>query len=516
MNNKKIAQTTIMVTAIILISKLSGFFREIALAYAFGTSVDSDAFVLALSVDAIFYSLLFAALGVAFIPVFSRLKLSDTKAELDAFVDSTYTMAGSVVLAVALVGIFAADLLVYLLAPGFSAEGHQMAVSLTRILLPSVFLSFIVTIQGQQLRGNNIFLPSSWIVIPRNLILVGALVFLTPFFGIHGAAYAFLFGTALQVVLLLPFVKKIGYRFHFRFDLKNKGLREILILTLPILLGNTIQTIDTMINRILASNLAEGSMAALNFSNRLSLFIVGLISLGAGTVCYTKMSELGAKKEYAELKVFLRSVINLLNLIVLPATVGMMVLNLPIIKFVFEYGAFDSGSSEMTATALWYYSIGLVGFVLRDIITRAFYALGDAKTPMINGGIAVGICIAANLILVRFMGIGGLALATSISGIVGTLLLLISLRKKLGSIGFREMGLTFFKTAASAVIMGVVAHYLYPVFLRHAGHSAIALFLDIACGIAVYGTLVLFLRIKEVDFVVNYVKRKLKNRRNRN
>jgi putative peptidoglycan lipid II flippase len=512
MNNKKIAQTTVLITVILLISKLTGFFRDVALAYAFGTSVESDAFVLAQSVVGIFTSLLFIALGVAFIPVFSRLKLNDTKSERDAFVDSTYSVAGSVILIVSLSGVFAAGILVYLLAPGFSTEGHKIAVTLTRILLPAIFLSFIVTIQGQQLRGNNIFLPPACIAIPLNLILVGAFVFLTPFLEIYGAAYAFVVGTAVQLLLLHPFVKKTGYRFHFRFDIKNQGLREILILTLPIMIGNAIETIDTLINRILASGLAEGSMAALNFSYRLSMFIIGLISLGAGTVCYTKMSELGARKEYAELKSFLRSVINLLNLIVLPATVGMMALNLPIIKFIFEYGAFDSNSSKMTAIASWYYSIGLVGFALRDIITRAFYALEDAKTPMINGGIAVGIGVVLNLILVRFMGIGGLSLATSVSGIVGTLLLLISLRKKLGSIGFREMGLAFFKTAAAAVVMGIVVHYLYPVLLRHIGSSAVALLLDIACGIVIYGVLVLFLRIREVDFVVGYVKRKLKNR----
>lgn len=509
MNNKKIAQTTVFITAILLLSKLTGFFRDVSLAYAFGTSVESDAFVLAQSVTGIFSSLLFVALGVAFIPAFSKLKLKDNKSELDDFVDSTYSVVGSVTLIVSLVGIFAADIIVYLLAPGFSIEGHGIAVTLTRILLPTIFLSFIVTIHGQQLRGNNIFLPVACIAIPLNLILVGAFIFLTPSMGIYGAAYAFVAGTAVQIILLHPFVRKTGYRFHFNYNIKNNGLREVLILTLPIMIGNAIQTIDTLVNRILASGLAEGSMAALNFSNRLSMFIIGLISLGAGTVCYTKMSELGAKKEYEELKGFIKSIINLLNLVVVPATVGMMVLNVPIIKFVFEYGAFDSSSSEMTAVALWFYSIGLVGFVLRDIITRAFYALSDAKTPMINGGIAVGIGVVLNIILVRFMGIGGLALATSVSGILGILLLLVSLRKKLGQIGFKEMSVTFIKTCIAGAVMGLTVHYLYDILFNATGILAVALLLDIVCGIMVYGALVLFLRIREVDFVVGCIRRKL-------
>ena len=166
MNNKKIAQTTVVITIIISISKLSGFIREIALAYSFGTSINSDAFVLAQSVVGIFSSLLFTALGIAFIPIYSKIKFNDPESELNTFVDSTYSVAGVIVLFVSLIGVFKSDFLVYLLAPGFSPEGHEIAVGLTRILLPTIFLSFIVTIQGQQLRANSIFSPASWIGIP--------------------------------------------------------------------------------------------------------------------------------------------------------------------------------------------------------------------------------------------------------------------------------------------------------------------------------------------------------------
>jgi putative peptidoglycan lipid II flippase len=282
----------------------------------------------------------------------------------------------------------------------------------------------------------------------------------------------------------------------------------MLVLTLPILLGNTIQTIDHLVNRILASELAEGSMAALNYSNKLSIFLVGVVSLGAGTVCYTKMSELGAKQEVEELKQFLRTVINLLNLIVVPASIGMMVLNVPLIKLTFEYGAFDSQSSEITSVTLWYYSIGLVGFVLRDIITKAFYALNDSKIPMINGGIAVGIGIVANVILVGFMGVGGLALATSISGIIGTLLLLVSLRRKLGQIGLRDMSLTFFKTLFAGGLMGLAVHGIYQELYGATERLLLSVVISILCGILVYGGAILLLGVKEAAMVVTFLQKK--------
>lgn len=509
MHNSKIAKTTFAITLVLLISKFSGFLRDVALAYAYGTSMESDAFVLAQSVLSIFSYLLFVALGIAFIPVFSKLKMKENNPELNLFIDSTYSVAGTIIFFACIIGIIGADVFVYILAPGFSYDAHMLGVSLTRILLPTIIFSFISTIQGQQLRGNNIFMPSAFIAFPLNIVLIFSFLLVAPLWGIEGVAFTFILGTIFQVLMLYPFVKKIGYSFHYHFDTNNKGLREILILTLPIMLGNTIQTIDILINRVLASGLAEGSMAALNYSNKLAIFIVGIVSLGAGTVCYTKMSELSARNEYDELIIFLRSVINLLNLIVVPATIGMMVLNVPITKFVFEYGAFDSISCEMTSTTLWFYSIGLVGFVLRDIITRAFYALNDAKTPMINGGIAVGIGIIANFILIRFLGVGGLALATSISGIAGTLLLLVSLRKKLGDIGLKKIYTTFMKSFFASIIMGISVHYLYVAIYLAIGIISISLLLSVIIGILIYSTILLFMRIKEVQYIIDCLKVRL-------
>lgn len=508
MQGSKIAQTTFVVTIILLLSKLSGFLRDVALAYAYGTSVGADAFVLSQSVLSIFAYLLFVAIGIAFIPIYTKLRIDNRMEELNAFVDSTYSVAGSIILIVSLLGILGADLVVTLLAPGFSIEAHALGVRLTRIVLPSVLLIFISTIQGQQLRGDNRFLPSAFVAFPLNIVLILAFLFLTPYVGIEGAGVAHVVGTVFQVVLLYPFVKKLTYRFHYRFDTANPELRSMMVLTLPILLGNTIQTIDHLVNRILASGLAEGSMAALNYSNKLSIFLVGVVSLGAGTVCYTKMSELGAKQEVEELKQFLRTVINLLNLLVVPASIGMMALHVPLIKLVFEYGAFNAESSEITSVTLWYYSIGLVGFVLRDIITKAFYALNDSKIPMINGGIAVGIGIVANVILVRFMGVGGLALATSLSGIIGTVLLLVSLRRKLGQIGLRDMSVTFFKTLFAGGVMGLAVHGIYLGLYGATGSLLISVVVSILCGILVYGVAILLLRVKEIEMVVTFLQKK--------
>lgn len=499
MQNRKIAQTTFLVTLVLLFSKVSGFLRDVALAYAYGTSMESDAYVLSQSVISLFSYLLYVAVGIAFIPIFTQLRLEENSDQGQAFVDSVYSVVGTIILAVCVLGFLGAEVLVDLLAPGFSPEAHRLGVQMTRIVLPGVFFLFISTIQSQQLRGNNRFLPAAFLAFPLNFILIFAFVFLTPIWGIQGAGVFYGIGTVAQVVLLYPFVRRLGYRFQYRFDTKNPGLRRMLLLTLPILMGNTIQSIDLLVNRILASGLPEGSMAALNYSNKLSIFLVGVVSLGAGNVCYTKLSELGARQEMEEFKGFLRTVVNLLNLVIVPASVGMMVLHVPLVRLIFEYGAFDSRSSAITSVTLWYYAIGLSGFVLRDIITKAFYSLNDSKTPMINGGIALAIGIVANLILVRFMGVGGLALATSISGIVGTLLLLWSLRRKIGRIGLSSMLITFAKTLAASIAMGFGVRFLFEGMFSATQNLFLSVSCAVAAGILIYGVLVFLLRVKELN-----------------
>lgn len=489
-------RTTLLVSVVLVGSKFTGFLRDVALAYSFGTSMQADAFVLAQSVQTIFSYLLFVALGIALIPVYTKLKMEEDQTQIRVFIHSIYSVAGTLIAVFCVLGFFFADGLVFLLAPGFPEEAHWLGVWLTRITLPAVFFTFLSTIQGQQLRAENQFLPSAFIAYPLNLCLVFALLALSPLWGIRVAAYAYVLGSILQVLLLWPFVRRTGYRFHYHFDLKNPGLRRVMILTLPIMLGNTLQAIDSLLNRILASGLAEGSMAALNYSNKLSVFLVGIVSLGAGTVCFTRMSELGARKEVEELKLFLSRIIALLNLIMVPASLGMMALSVPITRLVYEYGAFDSRSSQMTATTLWFYAMGLSGFVLRDIITRAFYALDDAKTPMINGGIAVVLSIAANLLLVGPLGIGGLALATSLSGILGTVLLLLSFRHRFGPLGHAELfqpgrRFTFPRTCLSGFLMGLFVHQLYPILELATGSLPMALLLSILTGAVLYLALLL-------------------------
>jgi len=182
----------------------------------------------------------------------------------------------------------------------------------------------------------------------------------------------------------------------------------------------------------------------------------------------------------------------------------------PVVKLLFGRGAFDVAAISMTSNALFFYSIGMVGVGLREILSRAFYSLQDTKTPMINTAIAMTINIILNMVLSKFLGIGGLALATSISAIFCTGLLFVSLRKKIGSFGMKNTTISFIKILVSSLIMGIVAYLAYNFLLSYFG-SNLSLTISICIGAFVYFMIVYFMKIDEVDSLVDSAKKKLKS-----
>ncbi|NLL49354.1 MAG: hypothetical protein GX249_12320 [Firmicutes bacterium] len=201
-----------------------------------------------------------------------------------------------------------------------------------------------------------------------------------------------------------------------------------------------------------------------------------------------------------------------MNLLVIPSTVGVMVLSREIVVLLFGRGAFTPEAIDLTASALFYYSVGMTAFGLKDVLIRAFYALQDTKTPIMNATIAVIINIVLNIVLSRFLGIGGLALATSIAGIVSTFLMFITLRKKIGPFGLREAVISFVKISAASLVMGGIAYATF-LFLCSCLSKNTALIASIGIGTVTYGILILLMKIPEVDRTVAAVKLRIRDRK---
>jgi putative peptidoglycan lipid II flippase len=201
--------------------------------------------------------------------------------------------------------------------------------------------------------------------------------------------------------------------------------------------------------------------------------------------------------------------ISAINFLVIPSTVGVMVFSTPIVEMLFGRGAFDERAVQMTSSALFFYSIGMIGYGLREVLAKAFYSMKDTKTPTTNAVIALLMNIILNIVLSKFLGIAGLALATSISTIVCTGLLFVSLRKKIGSFGLKEISISFIRITIASVIMGAVAKISYNMMIGVVSKN-LSLICSIIISGMVYFVVTLFMRIKEVHEIVLKIKKVLR------
>ena len=317
------------------------------------------------------------------------------------------------------------------------------------------------------------------------------------------------FAQFAQLLMLLLFVQREGYSYRFSLNLKDEYIKKMIFISFPIIIGTSVNQINVLVDRTIASNIAVGGISALSYASKLNGFIQGLFVASIVTVMYPMISKMAAEMNIDGIKESLSESISSINLLVIPVTVGAMIFAQPIVKLLFGRGAFDSVAVSMTSTALFFYSIGMLAFGLREVLSRIFYSMQDTKTPTYNAIIAVVINIILNIILSRYMAIAGLALATSISSIVCVLLMFISLRKKIGSFGMKRISISFVKILLSSIIMGATSKVCFELLLNVIDIN-LALIISIGVGALVYAILIYILKVEEVNMIVKAVKVKLK------
>jgi putative peptidoglycan lipid II flippase len=499
-----------------MLTKVLGFGREMVLMYAYGTSAYSDVYITAMNIPVVLFAVIGSALSTTFIPLYHESLEDGGEKKALKFTNNVISIVIILCLILAVLGYIFAVPLVRLFAMRFTGEKLALTVQFVRIIIIGIVFIGISNIMTSYLQIKGNFIIPGMIAVPNNIIIIISIILSATTGNIYILAVGALIGMISQLLIQIPFTIKEGYKFNLGLglDLKDKYIKKMITLVGPVLIGVCVNQINTMVDRSLASGLGDGVISALNSANRLNWFVMGLFIVTLSSVIYPTLSKLSSENNKEK---FLHSVttsINSVILLLLPVTVGAIVLAAPIVRILFERGAFNEQSTAMTSIALVCYSIGMIGLGLRNILDRIFYSLKDTKTPMINAIIAMILNIILNLILVRFMGHGGLALATSLSFLICTILLLKSLQKKIGYYGQDKILKTFIKSLFSSIVMGIVVYFTYKLLSNKLGigfiSDFISLFGSIGIGIIVYIVFVVVFRIEEVDMIINVVKKKFK------
>jgi len=500
-------KTAVYLMVLTIFVKLLGFGRDMALSYFYGASKISDAYLISITIPTIIFAFVGTGIATGYIPMYNTVEKEKGIEAADTFTSTIVNFVLTIATVVVIVVLLFAEPIVRLFASGFDSDTLRLAVSFTQFSILSVYFYGLVFIFNGYLQVKNNFVIPALIGLPLDLLVILS-IFLSTKTNVMVLALGTVIAVAFEVVLLLPFAYHKGFRYRMKFDVKNPYLKKIIFLAIPVIIGASVNEINVLIDRTMASQIAVGGITALTYANRLNLFIKGIFITSVATVIYPMISKMAAKNNMNGLKKTMSGAVNSISLLVLPASVGAMVFARPVVSLLFGRGAFDAQAIEMTAGALFFYSIGMAAVGYREILSRAFYSLQDTKTPTINAVIGMVMNIILNLILSRIMGISGLALATSISAIVTSILLFVSLRKKIGSFGVREMLFSFLKVCIASLLMVTLAKFGFD-YLAGTISQNLSLFISIVIGAMFYLIIIYFMKIEDFDLIIRAVKRKL-------
>lgn len=493
----KIGRVAIVVTLLTLISKGTGLIRDVSLAYAYGTSAEMDAFFIAQSILLVITSILFASLNTTFIPVLSEY-LSKKKIEnTNNFINNIYSISFIGALLISIVAIIFSEQLVKVFAPNFNLEMVRLSTDILRILLVSLVINILVTLNTGLMQNHKKFFLTASIGIPLN-----SLIFITLFIytdlTIVGLSIIYVLGNIIQLIIQIIAIYRFPYKFSFCLNFKNYGVNKVLFLMMPIMIGSSIQQLNVLVDRAIASSLESGSISALNYANIFNMFLIGLLAASISSVYYTKMSEFHSSSNTYDFLKLLEKAIVVLLFITVPATFGVATLSEPIIQLLFQRGMFDEESTRMTASILFFYSFSLVGLSIRDVLNRAYYASQNTTIPMINGGVAIIINIILSLILSRYLGVNGLALGTSIAVTISAIQLFIVFNLKMHKLNWAKIINLFLKITTSSIIMAIFVKYSYLYFYSFYSNNLLAITASIIIGVLIYLIGLFILRVENL------------------
>ncbi|MCC6452150.1 MAG: murein biosynthesis integral membrane protein MurJ, partial [Acidobacteria bacterium] len=488
------------------------------------------------------------ALSVAFVKVFTDYQIKLGEKAAWRLASLIFNLLAVVMSIICIVGIIFSKDLVGLVADGFSPEKAALATTLTQIMFPYILLVSLAAVAMGVLNTKNIFgIPASastvfnivsitvglslayWLsgggwTTPKdkNLIPDAAAQW-----AIIGMSIGTLIGGAAGLAMQLPSLWRVGFRFSPVLSLADEGVKKVVALMTPAILGTSAVQINVLVNTYFVSSI-DGAQGWLNYAFRLMQFPIGLFGVAVGTAAIPVLSRLAAEGKKGEFRDTISSSMNLVFLMTLPSACGLIVLGEPIIRLIYERGRFDALATQMTAMALVGYSIGLTGYAAIKILSPAFYALDDAKTPMIIALVSIIVnfvgCYFLRELLSQYgvtpetpAGYGhlGVSLATSLVALFNFTALAFLLRRKIKRLNGRSIATAFLKIALSSAVLSLVCYASYHFLVARYGSQGFKLhlveaFVPIALGGASFVVCAMLLRVHELHQLYGMISKRFR------
>lgn len=519
--SKTITGAAIILAGATLINKAIGILRDRTIAHYFGTGEITDAYYAAFKIPDLVYNLLVVgALTAGFIPTFTKIfyQYSD-KNPAWKLASNILNILGASLIILALIGAIFAKQITPLVAPGFSPDNTRLVADFTRVMFFSPVLLGLSMVLGGILQSLRRFVLYSIAPIFYNLgIILGASI-LVPTFGPIGLAYGVVIGAFFHFFLQLIGAWQAGYRWQWIFNLKDTNTKIIGKLMIPRTMSLAVGNLNTIVTTILASILPTGSVAAYNFADNLQWVPIGIIGISFALAVFPVLSTAIAEKDHDKFSKNFFGTFRQIFFFIIPITIIFLLLRAQIVRVILGSGAFDWNATINTADALAFFSLGLFAQSLIPLLARAFFALSNTKTPFIISIVSSFVNVGASLLLMKPLGISGLALASTIGAVTNFGLLFIFLKKSIKKLEAEQNISTVWKILTSGLIMALVVQSLkYPLakifnqdyFFGILGQGLVA---GLA-GLFIYGILCYILKLEEMNIFIQSLHKKWLKLRN--
>src|SRR3989339_38045 len=463
--SKSITGAAIILSGATLLSRLVGIIRDRVLAHYYGAGPVMDSYYAAFKIPDLIYSLLIVgALTAGFIPTLTKL-LSEKDENKRAWhlTNNILTILGLSLIALCTLGLIFTPSLNKIIAPGFQDENLARVIGFTRIMFLSPIFLGISMIMGGVLQSLRRFVLYAFAPIFYNFGIIFGATVLVRLMGENGLAWGVVLGALIHCAIQVYGVRQVGWRFRFSFDTKDKDSITVGKLMVPRTLGLAITQTNQVIITMLVSFLPVGSIAVYNYANNLQAVPVGVLAIPFALAIFPLLSSAAAENDMPQFANHLSGVIRQILFLIVPSAILILLLRAQIVRVILGSGEFDWNATINTANALAFFSLGLIAQALIPVLSRAFFALSNTKTPFVIGIISELISIIAALILMKPLKAAGLALASSIGVTVNLILLWINLRSEIKTLNESDILSLIYKISLASLVMGVVVQMLkYP------------------------------------------------------
>lgn len=487
--------------------KFISFLRDIMLAKYFGATVESDAFLVSLTVLTIFTTLITSPLAASFIPIATDIYIGKGKEEFSKFIGASYTLAFFAGIVITLITYFFLDVLIRVIAPGFSAEGTNLIYILVIIQLPVITISILNGINRGNLQMINRFNFAQALNSLGILFTIVYFLFSKDNSTIQGTALAFTLGSIISVFMGYYVIFREGIFPKFSFVIITPEIKKMLQMMIMFAIASGVREINIIVDKAIGSLLPTGSITMMSYASKMTVTEVGLVSVAISTVAFAQISKLTSLGDKNELKKTFVNAINIVNTLIFPMVILTIVLRFEIINLLFGRGEFTQENVQKTANIMGFYAIGMIGFGMQDVLTRTFHAFKIAKYTLVSSILLVFSNVTLSIILYKPFGPYGIAFASSFSVLLIIVPLFYLCNRYLIPLKGEGLIKETTKIAFASITCGMVA-YLFNNILLLNSNPMIKLFILTSISISTYIVIGYMLKIIVINDIIKSVLKK--------